>query len=288
MSRSLTAAARRRYAPHSLCVLWSSAVSRTAAERFADVVAGRWERAAIELEEELRARGPALSWPERTVVPRPPGPRVRRAAAREASPSRLEEPLVSPDPEVVAEAGPEASPLERGEPRPRTRSGRASPPRSASWRGLHESPTGSRGTLGHAAEAANDGLDVEHPAATEGGAALPSLPRSAPAEFARGVSEALTRSDAAAVPPAGRTPLERAGMAASPRGGVAASARSAPAGREKQAGASMPRPDFSGHDARPWDAAEDVDEAARRRFEAWTLERRWRDDALAEWKMRGF
>jgi hypothetical protein len=50
-------------------------------------------------------------------------------------------------------------------------------------------------------------------------------------------------------------------------------------------------PELPGHRARPWDPAQDFDDfddAARRRFEEWTLERRWRDDALAEWRRLEF
>ena len=100
MSRSLTAAARTRYAPHALCVLWGSVGSHTAAERFVEAVAGRWERSALDLEEQLRARAPALSWSERPVVRNSREPpavdREERPHARTPAPSRSERPVVRP------------------------------------------------------------------------------------------------------------------------------------------------------------------------------------------------
>ena len=356
MSRSLTAAARKRYAPHSLFVLWGSVGSRTDAERFVEAVAGRWERSALALEEQLHARTPALSWSERPVA----RPFVRPAVRSSREPPALDQeeqlhprapafylsarPVVSrvdPEAEVTASSA-DRPHLERSEASRQARSVRASSPRSGSAaRGRVERATGSAGrrprsVTGRSVTGQSKGAFVAPPddpemdgepgrsgSAADGG----GVPRDITGSSEPPVLESSRRQrhrfeevsppevDAAASADGASAesgtgtgtgtgtglanrPLWRPAVsgrgargapvdvekASDPEFGGAASARGGPAGRGDDIDASVWTPAVSSHLARPWNPVDDIDESARRRFEEWTLERRWRDEAREEWR----
>ncbi len=362
MSRSLTVAARKRYAPHSLCVLWGSVGSRTEAERFVEAVAGRWERSALDLEEQLHARTPALSWSERPVEPaldreeplhpqapalsaRTPldrplrrGPRIRRAAERETPENVLEEERVDSEAEVTASSS-DRPHLEKSETSRQARSAQALTPRSGraprsgtAARGRGERPTGSAGRRPRRVVAGeSQGAFVAPPGDPEIESIAREPGRSGPTADGGGVPGAITGSSEPPTLEASRRQRDRVenvshpevggaasardawagpgadvdprmwtpavsgrrarpwdpvddGKAAGPDVGGAASARGASAGRGDDINAPVWTRAASRHRARSWDPVEDIDESARRRFEEWTLERRWREEALEEWR----
>lgn len=291
MSRSLTAAARSRYAPCSLGVLWRALGSRTATERFVDAVAGRWEQSALELEELFHARAPAATWSERSLVENRRKQRVGRMPACGRLEPGCEEEPAAPHRDVAA-ASSVPSRLDPIAPTRRVKAARAAASRSrAASRGGEgrrmESVRGESGSAGE--ESLPTRESVPRDEEVEVGPSVPERVRSAPVA----AESRASSMGGSAEPPyqrASRRPAGRLGeeIAGSLHDAGTASDLAGATGRAEGPGGSI-RPPASPRFRSPvWDQIDDSDEEERRRFDRWSLERRWRDEALREWQEQEF
>lgn len=294
MSRALMEAAQRRYAPRGLYILWRGVASPTAAERFVEAVASRWERLAFEMEKHLEARRPDLSWSSRSPVSRGRSGRgsqarrrssARAPSARQVATESVDRPASSIDQPDFSPAG------------PATRTG------SARVGGLDPGTPMKRGRRPRRREAAAVSRDRARdvtPAVSGRRIRHHDSEESAPEAHAREdvpIAESTERDHPPAATGAAGTPYSGTSRRRDPgapwafRGSLAGDRLAGRAWREKnteEPGDLDPPPAGSRDPSSGLDPAADADEQVRRRFDSWYAERCWRDAALREWKSLEF